>query len=50
MVVTDKQLADPQVPGKITERGVRDNITAYVSSLLPTYMPTSRENIVSRIV
>jgi malate synthase len=28
VVVTDKQIADPKVPGKITEQGVRDNVSA----------------------
>lgn len=28
VTVTDKQLADPKVPGKITEQGVRDNVSA----------------------
>jgi len=31
VVVTDKQLADPKVPGKITEQGVRDNVSAALS-------------------
>jgi malate synthase len=31
VVVTDKQLADPKIPGKITEQGVRDNVSAWVS-------------------
>ena len=26
--VTDKQIADPKVPGKVTDQGVRDNIAA----------------------
>ncbi|KAK6904646.1 malate synthase A [Kwoniella mangroviensis CBS 10435] len=29
--VTDKQIADPSVPGKITEKGVRDNVSAALS-------------------
>ena len=28
VTVTDKQIADPSVPGKITEQGVRDNVSA----------------------
>jgi hypothetical protein len=28
--VTDKDIADPSVPGKITEKGVRENVSAYV--------------------
>lgn len=28
VTVTDKQIADPKVPGKITEQGVRDNVSA----------------------
>ncbi|ORY26943.1 malate synthase [Naematelia encephala] len=31
VVVTDKQIADPKVPGKITEQGVRDNVSAALS-------------------
>ncbi|KAK4685891.1 malate synthase, partial [Tremellales sp. Uapishka_1] len=31
VVVTDKQIADPKVPGKVTEQGVRDNIAAALS-------------------
>ncbi|WVO24097.1 malate synthase A [Cryptococcus decagattii] len=29
--VTDKQIADPSVPGKITEQGLRDNVSAALS-------------------
>ncbi|WVN87616.1 malate synthase A [Cryptococcus depauperatus CBS 7841] len=29
--VTDKQLADPSVPGKVTEQGLRDNVGAALS-------------------
>ncbi|ORX35126.1 malate synthase [Kockovaella imperatae] len=29
--VTDKQIADPKVPGKITDPGVRDNVSAALS-------------------
>jgi malate synthase len=28
VTVTDKQIADPKVPGKVTDQGVRDNISA----------------------
>ncbi|KAK8844808.1 malate synthase A [Kwoniella newhampshirensis] len=31
VVVTDKQIADPSVPGKVTEQGVRDNVSAALS-------------------
>ncbi|WVR03111.1 malate synthase A [Kwoniella sp. DSM 27419] len=31
VVVTDKEIADPSVPGKITEKGVRDNVSAALS-------------------
>ncbi|WVQ64250.1 malate synthase A [Kwoniella botswanensis] len=31
VTVTDKQIADPSVPGKITEKGVRDNVSAALS-------------------
>lgn len=31
VTVTDKQIADPSVPGKITEQGLRDNVSAALS-------------------
>ncbi|CAD6567733.1 MAG: hypothetical protein TREMPRED_003914 [Tremellales sp. Tagirdzhanova-0007] len=31
VIVSDKEIADPKVPGKITDQGVRDNVSAALS-------------------